>query len=85
MPNSSNKLDDVRWLRTHFSPTLDFTVGRFWFGIIPQGDGMLAIKQVDLTRCERAPDEGTWMHDRCETESGCCYLILSALDEGEGD
>jgi hypothetical protein len=74
--------DYIERLRKNFEPTIDYTIGAQWFGVIPQGDGNYAIKIMDLKEfC------GTWLNlngsTKFETESGCAYAILNYLDKGE--
>lgn len=69
----------LRWLTAHFKPEKCFLLGDSWFGIVPQGNDAYAIKHVEISRCEFAPDEGEWLswpEKRYETLGGAYYAIL---------
>lgn len=69
----------MKWLESHFKPEKCFLLDGFWFGIIPQGDDTYAIKRVEITKCEFAPDEGKWLswpEKKYETLGGAYYAIL---------
>jgi hypothetical protein len=81
---TSQKNNAINWLSERFKPEECFLVGNIWFGIIPQDENKsgymtYAIKRVDITKCEFAPDEGEWLswpEKRYETLGGARNAIL---------
>jgi hypothetical protein len=75
----TKKQKTVSWLEEHFRPHESFLLGNIWFAIIAQSRNECAVKRVDITRCEFAPDEGEWIswpEKRYETLGGAYHAII---------